>query len=1032
MIDPAPCDCPSMKQGKEMGQCTCCPPERKFEKPVSWLLGRQLIASLKSTLLYTAFGSKIDARDWMDAKVFPSDRGFGETGHVDEASREQRDEVSREERDNTWLNMYDREFETKIAGAELSPEPDFTGDDGEFWFDYISDTGDGMTATYSIAYLCLTDLFIEKIPDHKKPAHDVYARFQTREEVKGLERLPRGEFLLVGGDTSYHMADYASLGMRFQQPFRWAYDDLRKHRGLKRDAELTDEERKAEGEKEIKRLRPIFGIPGNHDYYDMLDGFRRQFREPTRSRSEEKFFPDDFGAAQLKIPGFRRHQETSYVALRLPFDWMIWGLDTEVGTLDDRQQDFFLKVKERCGTKKLIVCTSAPTTVFGKFADKDDKKSAKAFSQLGLARPFLRSENEDAPHDESAKKEPPPEDTKLQADEIRLDLAGDVHQYARYWGPDSPTTHPRPFSAKRPLHRVNYASVMSGLGGAFHHPSTTYLDEIREQALYPDEQSSREHVAIEIFNPWRVVKGGGVWFVGGMVALILSFAAIADRSSRPAIHNFGLFNQFGITEPERYTPTVASEDEAKRNQGDIRLSVWGSLKNQLGYATAPWTPQLSNAPGCKDAAETSKPLYLWGKCKVEWPVEYKWGFVMLLLTLPAMVGAIAIPRYLYQNAKKKQEADDNARKNAKEGQQVKPLFCNRRHIFQVRVAVWGLTLLIAVLAIASVLLIMPYRNFITPFGNSLLVLLSVCWSVVAMVLSVQHSDWLFAQASKRSIRRRDWAITWVLAACAFFGLAAGLWIFGKNNPAAYLVADIVSVVVVLAIPILLLILGWRVGGAHQRWLGKVGMALIGIFHGILQIAAAVFLIKKGTWLTVILSVVLVLFFWAFGRALMRRNLRGLLTAAWILFGVVMLALPPVVYDFLIQSRDAMSPELYAGFLWPHSVDPVLPFSQYEWWIEWKGWWQLIPIFIGGVFGAFLSCVWLGWYFGVCLGFHGHNNETGGAARIEKFKQLVRFRLKKDSLTGYVIAIRDPQRCGKCLHPQIVDIFHLTKETKASS
>ena len=79
---------------------------------------------------------------------------------------------------------------------------------------------------------------------------------------------------------------------------------------------------------------------------------------------------------------------------------------------------------------------------------------------------------------------------------------------------------------------------MSGLGGAFHHPSTTSVDEIREQALYPDEDESRKHVAGEIFNPWRVVKGGGVWFVGGVVALILAFAAIADRSTRPAIHNF--------------------------------------------------------------------------------------------------------------------------------------------------------------------------------------------------------------------------------------------------------------------------------------------------------------------------------------------------------------------------------------------------------------------------------------------------------------------------------------------------------------
>jgi hypothetical protein len=51
------------------------PPKKKreFEPPVAWLLGRQLIASLKWILLYTAFGTKLDARDWMDATVFPAE-----------------------------------------------------------------------------------------------------------------------------------------------------------------------------------------------------------------------------------------------------------------------------------------------------------------------------------------------------------------------------------------------------------------------------------------------------------------------------------------------------------------------------------------------------------------------------------------------------------------------------------------------------------------------------------------------------------------------------------------------------------------------------------------------------------------------------------------------------------------------------------------------------------------------------------------------------------------------------------------------
>src|SRR6185503_17226646 len=152
--------------------------------------------------------------------------------------------------------------------------------------DYISDTGDGMTATYSIAYLCLSDLWTdvagtELPPGDPEYENKVLLRMRTKptDSVAGLKKLPRGEFLLVGGDTSYHMADYASLSMRFQQPFKWAYEDLRED--LHQPAVGNG---KVENEEEIRRLRPIFGIPGNHDYYDMLDGFRRQFRVPPSNR----------------------------------------------------------------------------------------------------------------------------------------------------------------------------------------------------------------------------------------------------------------------------------------------------------------------------------------------------------------------------------------------------------------------------------------------------------------------------------------------------------------------------------------------------------------------------------------------------------------------------------------------------------------------------------------------------------------------------------------------------------------------------
>lgn len=86
--------------------------------------------------------------------------------------------------------------------------------------------------------------------------------------------------------------------------------------------------------------------------------------------------------------------------------------------------------------------------------------------------------------------------------------------------------------------------------------------------------------------------------------------------------------------------------------------------------------------------------------------------------------------------------------------------------------------------------------------------------------------------------------------------------------------------------------------------------------------------------------------------------------------------------------------------------------------------MLVPITLAAVFGALLSCVWVSWYFAVCLGFNGHNNEAGGAARIERFKQFIRFRLRENDLTGYVIAIDDPEKEGRLLSPRVIDVFRL--------
>jgi hypothetical protein len=96
---------------------------------------------------------------------------------------------------------------------------------------------------------------------------------------------------------------------------------------------------------------------------------------------------------------------------------------------------------------------------------------------------------------------------------------------------------------------------------------------------------------------------------------------------------------------------------------------------------------------------------------------------------------------------------------------------------------------------------------------------------------------------------------------------------------------------------------------------------------------------------------------------------------------------------------------------------------------------LLPSALAGGAGAIICCLWTGWYFAICFVFNGHNNEVGGAARIEEFKQFIRFRLTRNGLTGYVIAVDDVSLVGETdangrildgsdLKPKLIDVFHL--------
>jgi hypothetical protein len=457
--------------------------ESGFAKPLAWLLGRQALAGAKWMLLYAAFRNRLDSRAWMTGSL--------ETVRADPDAR-------------------------------------------EFWFDYTADTGDGQKAMYSVAYLCLSDLWADREPVSGEAA----APSLTMDRRDGSFTLPRGAFLFLGGDTAYPVADYATLASRVQLPFYWAATDL------------------ARGGRPVEN-RALFGIPGNHDYYDILDGFERQFREPVCPEMGTPPGPPPRDCtAQLTIPGFSRVQQASYFAIRLPFDWWLWGVDAEEDP-DRRQLAFFRDLNGGTPPAKLIVATPEPTTVLGSRARAGDKVP-RAFEALGLEAPFLH-------------------DGALDASKCRMDLSGDTHRYARYWGPAY--AH-----AGGTTPRANYASVVAGIGGAAMHPWSTDATEVREQVLYPTLAASRVEFARALINPFKMWTAGYLWLIG-LSASVLFYVGGTLTSSGKAFVDRILLRPLDVVSEAvldlqrdwTIVRTVAAIDAADVTPFVYSLIMFGSL-----------------------------------------------------------------------------------------------------------------------------------------------------------------------------------------------------------------------------------------------------------------------------------------------------------------------------------------------------------------------------------------------------------------------------------------------------------------------
>lgn len=907
------------------------PENRTHEKPVAWLAGRDLLGGIKGILLYTAYGSKLDPRDWMTGKAASFD-----------------------------------------AGGEK-----------EFWFDFLADAGDGTKAMYSIAYMTMSDLW----------ASGDNVAFEAGE---GRTQLPRGQFLIFGGDTAYHVADYLTIANRIQRPFTWAYLDLSRP-----DRDID--------------VRPVFGIPGNHDYYDQLDGFRRQFRKPSREEPPQPPMKPAEGDAQLGLAGYRREQQASYFALQLPFDWWLWGLDTETGEIDPRQKKFFLTRGEEGDDArvqpppdKLIIVTPSPSTVFGKSADKEnDFKATKAmielFESFEQEQPFLPKVQEDGSLDFSQTGDP-----QLKPGQCRLDIAGDVHHYARYWGPPpAKPTRTRERAASKPVPDAkSYASIVTGLGGAFHHPSNTYDDEIQEQVLYPTEKDSREEVGKVLFDFRSIFHGGYVFLFGAIIAALIYFAMSVTQSSRQDISQIPVLERLNLVKREPIMPTALRE-KACAEVPPLTLPLTQITLGSSFKTCDPSTPAGCPANG-PPACSPAQPFFFFITERDVWPRELCVGTILIFLSLGGTIVTLFLNTWLFGPKRDPRKSRDPNLPKPTPGRK--------------------LLLIVPPIAIAVLIgmyTVGRYRAYITPFVSSLLVLFTMIVAAGGIVLTVRYNDYLFIKGHDDYIKKRDRIWPWVLPFLSVLVFGAGLSAFGRNNLPALLVSDMLFALVFVGVLVALIALPFTASGElfytlRPRWFGGILKFLIGLWHAVLQLFIPFVLIRKGTPWTWIIVAILLLIPLRLSERLFKNRHGVLLAILWVAYGSLVLVLP-----------------------WLTSKPSSISFFNTQSYFDGADWllapWGLLPTVLAGLAGAVMSCLWFGWYLGICSAFNGHNNEVGGAARIERFKQFIRFRVTEKELTGYVIAVDDVSLIGEVkdngevndgrdLKPKLIDVFHLKVKT----
>jgi hypothetical protein len=368
------------------------------------------------------------------------------------------------------------------------------------WIDFAADPGDDRDVSHAVGKMMFAEYTVNDGTDGTDGAGGAT-----------LRTLPRGDVLLLGGDTAYPVATAEEIWKRVIQPWNEAL----------RDVEDREEE---EGR---WRPRVLLGIPGNHDWYDGLDGFARMFRRgmrgveggvtqtteaPRRPRRREapgarqvglvarQLHLDEVGGlfklvtdglkslrafargvgvkrrGRLTLSGYESVQETSFWAVPLAPGMDLWGVDRQLGRLDFRQRGFFQARRREEPEATVVFIAPDPAVAFG----ERNEPGARMLSACKLS---------------------------LERDRM-LYLCGDLHHYER-----------REIGAS--------THVIAGGGGAFLHGTRVSPGVRPAAAAYPNAAMTATLLAQV---PLRLMLGRAGFLVHLGLALIASIELGSDMA----------------------------------------------------------------------------------------------------------------------------------------------------------------------------------------------------------------------------------------------------------------------------------------------------------------------------------------------------------------------------------------------------------------------------------------------------------------------------------------------------------------------